>query len=199
MPRIHPNITICGRANNGCVEKLRHEIHVGTNDSFKCDCPYGCHDIKFEMELSSTPIVDKVLPVVGKVGHSASNTSILQVYYKRGYYRSQDKEELIGFTEFLCKNKLNRDENSNYLTKKKLLLSANIGGLLGLFMGFSIFSIIEIFYFILIRPYCNCMRDAARRRQTIQRGFSRFNNIKLRRFNSNVVSARRMNNIIFPH
>lgn len=86
-----------------------------------------------------------------------------------------------------------------YKSKNVVLFSANIGGLLGLFMGFSIFSIIEIAYFILIRPYCNCMRDAERRRQTIQRGFSRFNNIKSRRMNSKVVSSRGMNNIIFPH
>lgn len=31
---------------------------------------------------------------------------------------------------------------------------ANTGGLLGLFMGFSIFSIIEIVYYVTVRPYC---------------------------------------------
>lgn len=69
-------------------------------------------------------------------------------------------------------------------------------------MGFSVFSVIEVLYFISIRPYCNCMRDAVRRRQTVERGergFNRFNNIKLRRINSNTVSTSTMNNIIFPH
>lgn len=31
---------------------------------------------------------------------------------------------------------------------------ANTGGLLGLFMGFSVVSLIEIVYFISLRPYC---------------------------------------------
>lgn len=32
--------------------------------------------------------------------------------------------------------------------------SANTGGLLGLFMGFSVVSIIELIYFLTFRPYC---------------------------------------------
>lgn len=36
---------------------------------------------------------------------------------------------------------------------------ANTGGLLGLFMGFSVVSIIEILYFISLRPYCASRRD----------------------------------------
>lgn len=31
---------------------------------------------------------------------------------------------------------------------------ANTGGLLGLFMGFSVISIIELIYFMTFRPYC---------------------------------------------
>lgn len=54
------------------------------------------------MELSAAPIFEEA-PLVKKNGLTAGNTSILEVYYQRGYYRSQDKEELIGFTEFLCK------------------------------------------------------------------------------------------------
>lgn len=35
---------------------------------------------------------------------------------------------------------------------------ANTGGLLGLFMGFSVISLIEILYFITFRPYCDHKR-----------------------------------------
>lgn len=34
------------------------------------------------------------------------------------------------------------------------LLAANTGGLLGLFMGFSVLSLIEILYFTTLRPFC---------------------------------------------
>lgn len=43
--------------------------------------------------------------------------------------------------------------------------TANLGGLLGLFMGFSVISIVEVFYFISIRPYCNYLRNLNERRE----------------------------------
>lgn len=39
-------------------------------------------------------------------------------------------------------------------TLRAFIFLANTGGLLGLFMGFSVVSLIEIFYFMTIRPYC---------------------------------------------
>lgn len=57
----------------------------------------------------------------------------MHIYYEQNFFRSDSKEELIGFTEFL----------------------SNTGGLLGLFMGFSVVSLIEIIYFLTFRPYCN--------------------------------------------
>lgn len=57
----------------------------------------------------------------------------MHIYYEQNFFRSNTKEELIGFTEFL----------------------SNTGGLLGLFLGFSVVSLIEIFYFLTLRPYCN--------------------------------------------
>lgn len=100
MPRLHENITICADSNMECVNRVKNEILAGTNDTFKCDCPYGCHDIKFDMELSSTPIFNELAE---QKGLFSKNATILHVYYQRGFYRSQDKDELIGFTEFLCK------------------------------------------------------------------------------------------------
>lgn len=61
----------------------------------------------------------------------------MHIYYEQNFFRSNSKEELIGFTEFL----------------------SNTGGLLGLFLGFSVVSLIEIIYFLTLRPYC------ARKRQ----------------------------------
>lgn len=61
------------------------------------------------------------------------NIAIMHIYYEQNFFRSNSKEELIGFTEFL----------------------SNTGGLLGLFMGFSVVSLIEILYFLTFRPYCN--------------------------------------------
>lgn len=43
---------------------------------------------------------------------------------------------------------------------------ANTGGLLGLFMGFSVVSLIEIIYFISLRPYC-AARNRHRQQQQL--------------------------------
>lgn len=45
---------------------------------------------------------------------------------------------------------------------------ANTGGLLGLFMGFSLFSFVEIFYYLSIRP---CSIVVSKRRSTCRRKF----------------------------
>lgn len=74
-------------------------------------------------------------------------------YYEDGAFRSFTKEQLIGFTEFLCM----RMPNGPILCHTSLtlfLITANTGGLLGLFMGFSVVSLIEIIYFMSLRPYC---------------------------------------------
>lgn len=89
------------------------------------------------------------------------------------------------------------------ITSKVIVdIPANIGGLLGLFMGFSVFSIIEIFYFLSIRPYCNYLKDAGNRRQTFQRMAHRFKHLTVKEttnLNSNYDNAIKMNNLVFPH
>lgn len=44
------------------------------------------------------------------------------------------------------------------------IFSANTGGLLGLFMGFSTISLVEILYFTTLRPYCNHKREVTKNR-----------------------------------
>lgn len=101
MPRPHRNMTICGRTDLECIRNVKIEMRMGLNDSFKCDCPYGCNAIKYEAALSSTPMFAQA-PLLKRFNLTVENTGILHVYYQNTYYRSQNKEELIGFTEFLC-------------------------------------------------------------------------------------------------
>lgn len=103
MPRRHHNITICGRSDYECVEYVKTELKLRKNDSFMCNCLYGCHAIKYEMGLSSTPIFDQT-PMLKENEISAENVAILHVFYQSTVYRSQKKEQLVGLTEFLCKH-----------------------------------------------------------------------------------------------
>lgn len=102
MPRRHHNVTICGQSNYQCVDSVKHAIRSKRNDSFSCHCLYGCHAIKYEMSLSSTPIFNQA-NILTNNGISAENVAILHVYYQSTVYRSQKKEQLVGLTEFLCK------------------------------------------------------------------------------------------------
>jgi amiloride-sensitive sodium channel len=59
--------------------------------------------------------------------------SSLTIYFKSDSFITSVRNELYGPMDFL----------------------ANFGGLLGLFTGFSFLSLMEIFYFLTIRLFCN--------------------------------------------
>lgn len=100
MPRFHHNITVCGHSDAKCVDTVREEIQADENDEI---CQNGCHAINYEMALSSTPILEQA-PILKKMGIVGKNAGILHVYYQNSYYRSQNKEQFTGLTEFLCKH-----------------------------------------------------------------------------------------------
>lgn len=101
MPRPHHNLTICGQSDSACIDKVKTEIRSEKNESFLCDCLYGCHALRYEMSLSSTPIFNQA-PLLKNSGVDAENAAILHIYYQSSYHRSQKKEQLVGLTEFLC-------------------------------------------------------------------------------------------------
>jgi len=83
-----------------------------------------------------------------------ASRSFISIFFKEKYFLASRRSELYGKIDFL--GKLN-----NYTFLKMLLLqfslfffilfSANCGGLLGLFSGFSLISLVEIFYFLTFR------------------------------------------------
>lgn len=74
-----------------------------------------------------------------------------------------------------------------------VFFSARTGGLLSLFMGFSLISIVEIVYFLTIRPYCNFKRKNEEKyrpnNNRWKRMFQRFQKIKSRRIDFLVTST----------
>lgn len=68
---------------------------------------------------------------------SSSELSSLAVYYKEAQFISIKRNQLFGLNDFI----------------------ANCGGILGLFMGVSLLSIVEMLYFLTMKPLINyCMR-----------------------------------------
>ncbi|XP_046741816.1 pickpocket protein 28-like [Diprion similis] len=64
------------------------------------------------------------------------NIAVVHLYFVDSQFTAHVKNELFGFTELL----------------------SNTGGLLGLFMGFSFLSLVEIIYFITLRLWCRIYR-----------------------------------------
>lgn len=85
---------------------------------------------------------------------------------------------------------------------KIILFAANTGGLLGLFMGFSVISISELLYFMSIRPYCNYLRISEKRRRSFRKVFQRVRNLRLKKKSksmSKVLILKNADNAIFPY
>ncbi|XP_034102297.2 pickpocket protein 28 [Drosophila albomicans] len=152
LPRIDPAARVCGPNDNNCTNRVQTEIE-SSNTELSCEsCWPGCFELTYRTTMSTSMIVtgpsyqsgeDLPEDLFSTSNGSVNNDlSVLHFYYLTNNLRSTTKSEMFGFTEFL----------------------SNTGGLLGLFMGFSIFSVIEIVYYITVRPYC-ASRTIQQRRQ----------------------------------
>lgn len=84
-----------------------------------------------------------------------------------------------------------------------VVIAANTGGLLGLFMGFSVISIIELLYFMTIRPYCNYLRISEKRGRRFGRMLQKVRNLRLTTKSQIASKALIMKNVdsntVFPY
>ncbi|KAF6201828.1 hypothetical protein GE061_004223 [Apolygus lucorum] len=99
-----------------------------------CDCLPGCFELSYGFSISSSPITTDFPISPEMIGdktpeYFAQNMGIFHFYYMEKQFSGTVKGVLFGFTEFL----------------------SNTGGLLGLFMGFSFLSGVEIIYFLAVR------------------------------------------------
>ncbi|KAM7347465.1 pickpocket 28 [Cochliomyia hominivorax] len=139
LPRFSPDVPICGPNDNFCTNQVQSEIE-SSNKTSSCEaCLPGCFELNYQTTLTASSMIygnfrtsDDFPPEIFNASDKISDLSIMHFYYTSNIFRSTTKSEMFGFTEFL----------------------SNTGGLLGLFMGFSIFSIIEIVFYITVRPYC---------------------------------------------
>lgn len=102
MPRANEDVPFCGRSDSKCTEKVSQLIHSKANQTFVCDCLPGCFDIHYDLETSMAPIMPGA-DVLTQNNWDPQNIAILHIFFKQHYFRSQVKEELVGFTDFLCK------------------------------------------------------------------------------------------------
>ncbi|CAH0564375.1 unnamed protein product [Brassicogethes aeneus] len=158
MPRFNDTL-LCGSASRECMRRAERKLQMGTlyNDiifskqknrtrktkinGYKklkfCDCMPICTDFTYDVETSQTDwqyIKNlKVLYDEEQLNEDEIHISKLNLFFKSSNFITSVRHELYGPTDFL----------------------ANFGGLLGLFTGFSILSLMEIFYFLSVRLICN--------------------------------------------
>lgn len=101
MPRLYEDVDICGRSAMGCINDVTKQIQSQINKSFVCECLPSCHSINYETELSMAPIIEES-PLMKTNSMQVKDTSILHIFFREGFFRSQKRDEIIGFTEFLC-------------------------------------------------------------------------------------------------
>ncbi|KAL1488765.1 hypothetical protein ABEB36_014564 [Hypothenemus hampei] len=100
-----------------------------------CNCLPICNDLTYSMDISQSGWDYKRTYLLRelKSPNKTMRMSRLTIYFPTSQFVTSIRHELYGITD----------------------LVANFGGLLALFTGFSVLSIIEIFYFVTIRLFCN--------------------------------------------
>jgi amiloride-sensitive sodium channel len=119
-----------------------------------CDCKPSCTQLTFNVETShsdfyfreyfktvhqqyftdNTYVSQLCSPTIHFCClHSSSHWSVLEIYFKEEQFITKERNELYGTSDLI----------------------SNLGGLLGLFTGFSLISLAEIIYFLSLRIFCN--------------------------------------------
>lgn len=133
----HDNITtVCGTEHKECYQKASNSM---SEELTKCNCYPTCKTINYGAETqyflynleSFYANYDALDTYVGanKKDHLHYHINTIEIYFKESQYLPLKRVELTGWSDFL----------------------ANCGGLMGLFAGVSIVTIVEILYFCLIR------------------------------------------------
>ncbi|KAH8291565.1 hypothetical protein KR018_000846 [Drosophila ironensis] len=140
MPRLKRNDTVCPVGQRDCVELVRLRT-IGAVESCLDICLPSCFDLSFSLTAYSTKIsyqgFEQLQPN-GRwnftEGYVERSVAVVNMYFKEPTFRANKQTEFIGFSDFL----------------------SCVGGLMGLFLGFSFLSIAECIYFALIRPCRTC-------------------------------------------
>ncbi|CAH1154735.1 unnamed protein product [Phaedon cochleariae] len=150
MPR--QNTTdICGNAMSDCMKlaeismktrEIESQLSEDYQTSNGCNCMPICTSLSYQAETSRTPFpwrdifrAEKTMvELLGPLElDKKMHLSKLSIYFSSDMFLQMERTELYGFFD----------------------LMSNIGGILGLFNGFALLSVVEIIYYISVRLWCN--------------------------------------------
>ncbi|XP_034254856.1 pickpocket protein 28-like [Thrips palmi] len=145
---------ICGKRDEACANIAREAMelrmanpaanltHLNITEVPSCQCLPGCSELSYVFTHSKSVFAPSYRPDAEVHSHHnrnylLKNSAVIHFYFTETLFPSRYKGELFGFTEFL----------------------SNTGGILGLFLGFSFLSVVEMAYFISLRVYCSWTRN----------------------------------------
>lgn len=148
MPR-SLDMPVCGEEKIYCYDRAERELLVREFRRVRslnvagetpkgaetaCNCMPACTSLIYNTEISQANFdLDEMLAAEGdtefKKEYPGSQMSRLSIYFKQSQFITSKRSELYGVTDFL----------------------ANCGGIFGLFMGFSILSMVEVIYHFTLR------------------------------------------------
>lgn len=121
------------------------------------------------------------------------NLSVVHIYFNVDSVYPRLRKEMNTIIELICKgihiycSSIQKTFRIVHFCFPRVSI-ANAGGLLGLCMGFSMLSLLEIVYYVTVRLFCASYRERALRKQLIRNDNDRIRktNIKEERFLGNV-------------
>ncbi|GLG96269.1 uncharacterized protein GBIM_03069 [Gryllus bimaculatus] len=170
LPRM-PNTPVCGWKSKACIEKAKVDLYKtaafpsgsqGKIDSslkytLTCKCFPSCTHIWYKSTWSTSEMSQQIkkhfFGRCMKRNEEDIRRSILFVYYKDPLFIPIRRVEVFGTTDLL----------------------ASMGGLMGLCMGISLLSVIEFFYWMLIRPFCQRIKQSNPQLRSIRKAFTKDN------------------------
>uniref|UniRef100_A0A182MII6 Uncharacterized protein n=1 Tax=Anopheles culicifacies TaxID=139723 RepID=A0A182MII6_9DIPT len=143
MPRTYET-RVCKLEEAHCPSQARGVLFIrkqhrnSTEDYLQqCDCLPACSSVRFDLQITQDSHTEEreVRTTIETEEELQAKLqlpvySVLQVYYQDTHFIPAQRSELHGLVDFL----------------------ANCGGLLGLFIGVSLLSIVEAIYYIAVRP-----------------------------------------------
>ncbi|XP_073846602.1 pickpocket protein 28-like [Musca autumnalis] len=139
------DMAVCGVNKIQCYHQAREHLLLKqfkegldtAEEASGCNCLPGCTSLEYETEISDGyfDIEDTQRGV--EAMYPGGNMSLVRIYFKDNEFITSRRSELYGVTELL----------------------ANFGGVLGLFMGVSLLSVVEIIYHCSLRLWSNVTRN----------------------------------------
>ncbi|KAI8439387.1 hypothetical protein MSG28_013193 [Choristoneura fumiferana] len=129
-----PNMTVCNAGSIECVQKAQMEMVTVAAQTSLNKDDTNGNEVNNTLRLAR----DVALRCKCKPTYMTR----IFIFFKEAQFITSRRSELYGQTDFL----------------------ANCGGLLGLFMGFSFLSVVEIIYFLTLRLWCALWKKKSKKR-----------------------------------